>query len=263
MLPKVLVTRPTSQAQPLMVALSEAGFDPIAQPFIKIQLFNQSSKSNLVDRIRSTLAKIEQYDACIFISTNACDGFIYWLGLQHLSRLKSIRCFAIGHATCARLKHYGVNSVLTSQAMNSEALLELDELKTVKNKRILIVRGEGGRNYLRNVLQQREATVDYLEVYRRQKLQYNSPVLQPILALGLTMVMISSEETLLQLLEQANLENIKKELQRLPLIVSSQRLSESAKSAGFHHIYLAANAGVEAMVEATQIYGKLRNNNND
>src|SRR6185295_12379471 len=50
---------------------------------------------------------------------------------------------------------------------DSEALLAAPELADVTGKRVLIVRGEGGRALLGNMLAARGATVNYAECYRR------------------------------------------------------------------------------------------------
>ena len=51
---------------------------------------------------------------------------------------------------------------------NSEGLLALMPLQNVAGKRIAIIRGDSGRDLLRDALIQRGAEVKYLEVYRKR-----------------------------------------------------------------------------------------------
>lgn len=61
-------------------------------------------------------------------------------------------------------------SVLAPAAgADSEALLELPELAALGGKRVVIFRGVGGRDLLRDELAARGAAVEYAECYRRRR----------------------------------------------------------------------------------------------
>jgi len=60
-----------------------------------------------------------------------------------------------------------VVDLLAENGANSEALLAMPELAQVNGQRFLIIRGQGGREELANVLRSRGASVDYLDVYKR------------------------------------------------------------------------------------------------
>ena len=154
----ILVTRPADQAGPLLQWIDRAGGQAIAFPTIGIQAIDHPQCS------ADIRARLEGYDGAIFISANAVRH-----GLPHLRpwpvRLNS---FAIGDATARALKEGGVLSVHTPvDGADSEALLRLDALQHPQAGRILIVRGEGGRELLAQTLRARDVHVDYLECYRR------------------------------------------------------------------------------------------------
>ncbi len=75
---------------------------------------------------------------------------------------------AIGEATAQILRNSGFGSVISPRERHdSEALLALPELRSVQGENIVIFRGEGGREHLREVLEARGAHVEYMECYRR------------------------------------------------------------------------------------------------
>lgn len=82
----------------------------------------------------------------------------------------SLRIAAIGKGSAKVLAQYGVQNVITpKQKFDSEALLELPELQAITGKRIVIFRGDGGRELLDDELARRGARYEYAECYRHQK----------------------------------------------------------------------------------------------
>ena len=82
----------------------------------------------------------------------------------------SLTAVAVGQGTRNALGHFGIDNVIVPSArFDSEALLELRELREVTGKRFVIFRGDSGRELLGETLLKRGATVTYVECYRRVK----------------------------------------------------------------------------------------------
>ena len=77
----------------------------------------------------------------------------------------------MGAATAQVLQAQGLKVDFSAQGDDSEALLALPHLREAMNRaatpRVLIVRGVGGRELLAGRLAEQGASVDYLELYRR------------------------------------------------------------------------------------------------
>jgi uroporphyrinogen-III synthase len=175
---KVLVTRPEQQAEALCEAIENLGGKAIRFPVIEIR----QSENQLA--AKTILENITQYDIGIFISRNAVDWTMKLLNektsTQKKSNFDKMTLIAIGAATAERLAKMmstwvSSTQVITNSSANSETLLELDALgaDVIRGKKIIIFRGEGGRELLATTLRERGAKVDYAEVYRRDCPEYS------------------------------------------------------------------------------------------
>jgi uroporphyrinogen-III synthase len=238
----VLVTRPAHQAEPLCELLEARGARPIRFPVLAI------APPADVDSARQRLARLADYHRVVFISVNAVDQAAALRG-----GLPADLCAAVvGRASARALREHGVAAVLQPVAgADSEALLALPELRAVAGRRILIVRGEGGRELLADTLRARGATVDYAEVYRRV-----CPDVDPeaLAALWRTQridaVTATSNETLGNLYQLAGPAG-RDPLRATPLVVASPRAADLAAELGWTApVRVAASAEDVAMVAA-------------
>ena len=86
----------------------------------------------------------------IFISANAVRFGLalvddYWPQLP-----TGLNWYAIGVATAAVLARHGIAAITPRRFMSSEGLLAVPALQHVSDQRVLIVKGEGGRECLGN-----------------------------------------------------------------------------------------------------------------
>lgn len=225
----VLVTRPEGQAGPLLDSIRRRGGLAIAAPMIIIQARTDDPATlALFDRI-------DQFDSVVFISRNAAE-----VGMQLLqARQRSLvgrKTYAVGTGTGACLQKLGVANVVSPpNEFTSEGLLKLPGLaaREANGQRVLIVRGEGGRELLGQTLQQRGALVEYCEVYTR------SPPVQPLREVlrrhgveAPDIALITSAEALENLATQIEREGLEA-LFDMPLVVAGERMAGAVAQLGF------------------------------
>lgn len=245
----VLVTRPAGQAQALCASLSDAGFRPIHYPLIEIEALPRPSA-----QARQLLLQLDSFEQIIFVSSNAVRYGMAWIGDFWPQLPTTLHWYTVGAGSAAQLGDYGVQVQSPLASMNSEGLLALPGLQTVAGQRILIVKGQGGRDQLRQVLQQRGARVDELVAYRRR---CPSPKRGDLFACirgeACAALLLSSGEGLHNMVSLLQPEELK-QLATLAVIVPGIRVAELAREAGFSRVMAAANASDEAMVAACSHY---------
>jgi uncharacterized protein HemX/uroporphyrinogen-III synthase len=232
----ILITRPAGRAGALASRVEAAGARPILFPAIEIEPLPERA-----------LPALERYDIAIFISPTAVE-----CALDRMGNLPSqLQVAAVGGGTRAALEARGIDKVVAPQeGADSEALLELPELHSVAGKRILVIRGEGGRELLADTLAARGAEVEYFECYRRSMPQADTGPQRSALERGeVDAVTVSSVEALDNLLLLLGSER----LAGVPLFVSHPRIAERAKEAGIREV-IVAPPGDEEMADALMAY---------
>jgi len=211
----IVITRPKHQAQPLRRKLEEAGANVLLFPLLEIVPPDDPITA------KQKLSQLQKYHLLIFTSANAVNFGLKWLNKSDLSQLKVA---AIGKKTASLLrdKHIYVD-YFPLQKFNSEALLALPEIQSYgDNKRIVIIRGQNGREYLKEKLEKQGAIVDYIDVYKRILPQGNTQIIhQQYLKKQLDMIIITSESSLQNLFSFLP-EN--QWLNKTPLLLGSQRI---------------------------------------
>jgi uroporphyrinogen-III synthase len=170
----IVVTRPREHAARLVDAVRAAGGEPIVFPVLEI------GPARDREPLARVISRVEQFDLAIFVSESAAvKGCEAVLAVRPWP--KRPRIAAIGRATARALERLGFGAVLAPQGQSdSEALARLPELQDLRGRSVVIFRGEGGREWLREELELRGATVEYAECYRRSAPA--SPALGPLLA---------------------------------------------------------------------------------
>lgn len=234
----VLVTRPAEQAARLGEAIEAAHGRPLLFPCVEIAGPADPAA------VKTQLARAGDYQLLIFVSANAVKHAFELLpdslpGDQQIA--------AVGAATAAALADCGLDPTLVPERQDSEGLLALPELADMRGKRVLILRGNGGRELLADTLRERGAEVDYAEVYRRLIPKRSAANLVAGWDNWIDAVVVTSSEVLdnlITLLGEAGTAR----LQQTPLVVVSERLAEYARGRGCRTLYLAAGADDRALL---------------
>lgn len=239
----VLVTRPAHQAGPLCTRITAAGGRPVRFPLLVIR--DLTSAPQVVER----LSHLADYHIAIFISPNAVQ-----LGLTTIDRHgglpNGLKLATVGQGSARSIKNLLGRGpdIAPTDRFDSEGLLALPSMQTVTGQKILIFRGEGGRELLAQTLRQRGATVDYLELYRRECPSREAAEQDWLKKTDI--ITITSSEALHNLFMLASADEIPL-IQAKPLIVVSERTAESARELGFHNtVIVAPRADDETIFQA-------------
>jgi uroporphyrinogen-III synthase len=158
----IVVTRPREQAGGLAARIEAAGGHALLYPAIEIQDLPDASPA------LETIGRLEAFDLAVFVSPTSVRKAFGLLGKRTWP--SALRAAGVGGATAAELQAAGVQSILAPrERADSEALLAVPELANVAGQRIVIFRGEGGREVLAEALRARGASVEYAACYRRAR----------------------------------------------------------------------------------------------
>lgn len=249
---RVLVTRPAGQADGLIRALREAGWQTRHLPLLYIEPIEP------LDAVtRQRILDLDRYDHLIFVSANAAR-----IGCERIEELwpqwpAGQRYWAVGRSTAQVLARAGLTATRPGSDMSSEGLLALPGLVEVRGQRCLLVRGEGGRTMIADTLRERGAEVDDLCCYRRGPVAHDEKELAALREGSPDLVLVSSGEGLERLSgllkprEHTNLADA-------TLLVPSARVATVAERLGWRDVQTVENASDAAMLAATEHWRRQR-----
>jgi uroporphyrinogen-III synthase len=162
----LIVTRPLAQALPWVRELQALGQLAQALPLITIAPVADPAP------VLAAWQRLPQYSLLMFVSANAVLQFFAWrpAGCAWPAHL---RAGATGPGTSAALIDSGVPAACVVQpaadaaTLDSEALWAQLQHEAWDRRRVLVVRGEDGRDWLADTLRERGAMVDFVAAYQR------------------------------------------------------------------------------------------------
>ena len=244
---RLLLTRPADECEALSSTLAAQGIQSASLPLLAIEPLPETLEQ------RAAMGQLDRYCAVVVVSKPAAR-----LGLALLDRHwpqppQGPVWFSVGAATGTLLEAHGLDACWPLGADDSEALLALprfdDVLQAAAEPRVLILRGQGGRELLTDSLRARGVQVDRLELYRRYLPEYPpGTLLQTLRSQRLNAVLVSSGQGLESLHALAGPDW--PELCELPLFVPSPRVAKMAASLGAKRIVDCRGAGTAALLVA-------------
>lgn len=244
----IVVTRPRAQAAALAAAIELAGGRALIFPLLEI------SPPSDPQPLAAVAGRLADYALAIFISPNAVDYSLPAL-LTPGPWPASVTPAGIGPGTVQALAAHGISPCLAPRSrFDSEGLLAEAALgaERIDGQRIVIFRGNGGRDLLVDTLTARGARVDCIACYQRSAPTTGATGLTAAWQAGqLDALTLSSSEALrylVDLLDDAG----RACLARTPVFVPHARIAAAAQACGLNNIILTegADAGILAGLNA-------------
>lgn len=222
----ILVTRPAEQARGLAGLIRAAGGEPIVFPAIEIaDMLDLQPLFAVIDRL-------DEFDIAVFISPSAVNKALNLIRARREWPAR-LAAAAVGRGSAKELARCGIGRVIAPERkFDSEALLALPGMSDVAGKRVVIFRGDGGRELLGDTLAARGASVEYAECYRRVKPGADAAAL--LRAWGrneVAAVTVTSSEGLRNLYEVIGKLG-QAWLKKTPVFVTHPRIADTARELG-------------------------------
>lgn len=238
-----LVVRPEPQASNLSQALLAAGHQPVTSPLLSFVAGAE------LDRLPRLLGALSAQDYVIAVSVQAVNFTHNALQQQGLA-WPDAHYIAVGEATGQAFAAVGIPGAAVPDDPRSEGIISLPGLEQLTGRRVVILRGNGGRHMIAPTLTDRGATVDYCEVYRRQySPDPQGERVKGWQSQGVDSIIITSCGLLSHIVQLAR-SSAKDWLLSRVLIVPSIRVAEAARELGFTQIINAEGASNQALIAA-------------
>ncbi|MFC3457093.1 MULTISPECIES: uroporphyrinogen-III synthase [Massilia] len=248
----VVITRPRAQADGLVRAVAAIGRTPVLLPLLEIApLADQSA-------LRAALRELDSYALVAFVSPNAIDAAMALVPAWP----RQVALAVLGEGSRAALAQHGLTeanaTILGPQdptRSDSENLLQTLDLAALRGKRVLIVRGETGRELMAEGFRAAGAALTIVPAYRR-----SVPALTPELGATLRALLASPNDWIITssealrglfgLLGQLDHELVAK-MQQQHVIVPHARIADAARALGLARVTL-TGSGDERLIAALQ-----------
>jgi uroporphyrinogen-III synthase len=240
---RIVVTRPSAQAAGLAGAIERAGGTALIFPAIEIRDVED------LRPLFAILDRLEDFDMAVFISPNAVHRAFDLVRARHAAGWPhNLRVAAIGRGSRRELERQGIEQVVAPLVdADSEALLALPELEVLAGRRVVIFRGQGGRELLGDALAARGAVVEYAECYRRTRPQTDcGPLLAEWARNAIDAVTVSSGEGLANFCDMIGASG-RQWLKRTPLFVPHERVAGQAVGLGAGRVRVAGPGDAEVV----------------
>ena len=242
---RIVVTRPAQQAGKLAAAIEARG--GIALRFPVLAIFDAADPQPL----RDAAERLDEFDVAVFVSPNAAEKALGAITARRPWPAR-VKAAAMGETSARTIARFGVTEIVTPAGrFDSEALLDLPDFRPerIGGRKVVIFRGDSGREALADGLRARGAQVEYVACYRRGRPDADTA----LLARGnIDAITVTSSEGLRNLVEMAG-GDLAAKVKATPLFVAHRRIAEEAERLGFGETIITA-PGDAGLIEGLLAY---------
>jgi uroporphyrinogen-III synthase len=222
---RIWVTRPESQSMYLTAAIIKEGAESYTLPLLTISAHPDQGELN------QAISQLKQFDLAVFISPSALNAVFAKLKTPWPSDLPIA---VVGPGSAKRAAELGAQQIICpASQFDGEGLLQ--ELGQQAGKKIVLFRGNGGRDILPSGLSAAGATVTLVTAYQRSAPKLDATDIERQLQLGCDGIVISSSEAAQHLFNWAGGETRLK-LQCALYFVPHHRIAETLRANGASNI---------------------------
>lgn len=255
-IPRVVVTRPQPQADEWVTRLSGLGVGAVAFPLMGIEALSAEAPD-----LRAVWRDLPEATLVMFVSPNAVLRFFaaapspsHWPG--------AVLAAATGPGTAQALRDCGVAEASILQPDADSPRFDAETLwaqrlaeRAWSGRRVLVVRGEDGRDWLADTLRGAGAEVHAVAAYRRMPPKWNAPERECLGALSKdpAVVWLFSSSQCIEHLTLAWTPDLAAALRRQPVLATHPRIARTAAAAGFLRVVPTLPDAVAVAQAARQI----------
>lgn len=237
-----MITRPVGTAASFARQVRARGGVPLLLPGLALRPTDDAAQA------RAQLRAALREDALLLFTSPAAVRFA--AALAPLRTRATV--LAVGQGTAAALRRHGLIAQAPSARQDSEGLLELLPLSDLKGCRVAVIGAPDGRGLLQQRLAAGGAHWREVFVYRRTAPRLDRRHVDAVMALpARARVLLSSAQALARLYECLPPAAWKR-LCAATAVVSSERLAQAAREAGFGRLRLAASARAADLLAAAR-----------
>ena len=240
---RVLICRPEPEASRLAEAFRRAGADVRLLPLMAREPLPETPQQ------RAVLQELDNFRHIIAVSPYAARRLLEEIDQWWPQLPIGLQWYGVGAGTTAEFARHGLRPRQPAEGWTSEALLALPSLQNLDNDKVLLARGEQGRELIRQTLEQRGARVTLLPLYRRFCPYYPSEQIDEISTGFRPQVIVALSGETLNNLKTTDCDKLGLLRQAL-LVVPAERVAEKARNAGFDNPFVPDSLADENLVRS-------------
>ncbi|MDN6320522.1 MAG: uroporphyrinogen-III synthase [Marinobacter sp.] len=240
---RVLICRPEPEASRLARQFQSAGAETHVFPLVDREPLPETPER------RTTILGLDEFSHVIAVSPYAARLLLEELDTWWPQLPAGLKWYGVGAGTAKALADHGLSPRKPDEGWTSEALLKLPSLSQFNGERVLVARGEEGRELTRKTLEARGARVTVMPLYRRFCPDYTPTQVDKALEhFAPDAIVALSGETLNNLI--ALCANCSHNLYDRLVVVPARRIADQARAAGFNAPFIPGSLADNDIVAA-------------